>query len=159
MTPRETASKPRIARRHRNTWCIPTVTHTTTMGRKRPRSYTDDDEQQQFVDPIDESESAQDTRDGSRSRPDANGSGEQEIPDDDSSEERERELDVWESFKEEHHEGAFLQRIPRRRVHHTLLFVSSRTAAVVVASPVQADTRVGRSERGYAPQSPLCWCL
>ncbi|KAG8217351.1 hypothetical protein J3R82DRAFT_5446 [Butyriboletus roseoflavus] len=64
------------------------------MGRKRQRSraaLTDDDEQP--VATIDESESAQDH--GSKSHAD---------DDEELTEERKKELDVWDAFKEEHHE-------------------------------------------------------
>ena len=125
-----TAIKPRAVRRAYSV-------HPTKMGRKRQRStqvaLTDDDEQ-----PVAESESTPDLDRGSTSQAD-------ELP-----EERKKELDVWDAFKEEHHEGPFPTH--RRRVHRptSLISRSSRTAAIVVASPVQADARIGFSERGYA---------
>lgn len=65
------------------------------MGRKRQRSraaLTDDDEQ--LVVTVDESESAQDL-------------GGAESQADEETEKRKKELDVWDAFKEEHHEGLF----------------------------------------------------
>ncbi|KAH0830424.1 hypothetical protein J3R83DRAFT_1819 [Lanmaoa asiatica] len=70
------------------------------MGRKRQRSraaLTDDDEQP--VAAIDKSESPQD-----------NGSKSQADDDEELTEERKKELDVWDAFKEEHHE--VLEQLP-----------------------------------------------
>lgn len=113
------------------------------MGRKRQRSRValiDDDEQP--IATLDESDSAQD-HEGSKSQ-----------ADDDEAEKRKKELDVWDAFKEEHHEGLFPM---HRRVHTptSLMFNSARTAAVVVAPPVQTDARIGLSERGCASESSL----
>lgn len=71
------------------------------MGRKRQRSRaTDDDEQ-----PVDESESTQDHRSHSL------------VSDgDELSEEQKREVEVWDAFKEEHHEGPLPTHPPRRVV-------------------------------------------
>lgn len=78
----------------RAVWRAYSVT-TGKMGRKRQRStqaaLTDDDEQPV----IDESVSTPDQDHGSKSQSD-------ELP-----EERKKELDVWDAFKEEHHEGPF----------------------------------------------------
>lgn len=85
------------------------------MGRKRQRSratLTDDDEQ--AVATIDESESTEDY--GSKSYAD-----DDDDDDDDErlTEGRKREVDGWDAFKEEHHEGLFPTR-PRRVTHDTL---------------------------------------
>lgn len=85
------------------------------MGRKRQRSLaalTDADDDEQPVAVIDESESAQDQDQdhGSTSQTD-------ELP-----EERKKELDFWDAFKEEHHEGAVSNASSTRA--HTDLSVS-----------------------------------
>lgn len=79
------------------------------MGRKRPRSraaLTDDDDQ--LVDAIDESPSAQD-HDGRKSQ-----QTQQDEPPEE--EESKKELEVWDAFKEEHHEGS-LSNAPSTRLH------------------------------------------
>lgn len=73
------------------------------MGRKRQRSratLTDDDEQP--VATINESESTQDRAS------DDDGDDDERLTD-----ERKREVNVWDAFKEEHHEGPF-PTYPRR---------------------------------------------
>ena len=126
----------------RAVWRAYSVT-TGKMGRKRQRStqaaLTDDDEQPV----IDESVSTPDQDHGSKSQSD-------ELP-----EERKKELDVWDAFKEEHHEGPFSNASSTRAHTDFLVWHSSRTVAVVVASPVQADARIGLSERGYASEWSL----
>ena len=130
-----TAIKPRAVRR--TCPVCPQYRGKSKMGRKRQRSLaalTDADNDEQPVATIDESESTQDPDRGSKSQTD-------ELP-----EERKKELDIWDAFKEEHHEGSFPTH-PRRVHTPTFLVFSSRTAAVVVASPVQADARIGLSGR------------
>lgn len=70
------------------------------MGRKRQRSraaLTDDEEQRAAT--VDEFESTHDH--GSKSHTDEGDSDEGLI------EERKKEVEVWDAFKEEHHEGRF----------------------------------------------------
>ena len=129
----------------RAVWRAYSVYPTTgKMGRKRQRStqaaLTDDDGEQPV---IDESVSTPDQDHGSKSQSD-------ELP-----EERKKELDVWDAFKEEHHEGPFSNASSTRAHTDFLVWHSSRTVAVVVASPVQADARIGFSERGYASEWSL----
>lgn len=71
------------------------------MGRKRQRSRTGlTDEDEQPIDVIDDSESTQDPSQADEPAED---------------EERKMEVDVWDAFKEEHHEGP--SPTPPRRAH------------------------------------------
>jgi hypothetical protein len=84
---------------------------------------TDNDEQ--TVATINESESTQDQDCGSKSQLD-------ELP-----EEWEKELDVWDTFKEEHNKGPFSKVSSTCMCTDFLISYSSQTATVVIASPVR----------------------
>ncbi|KAN0075307.1 hypothetical protein V8E55_011330 [Tylopilus felleus] len=125
------------------------------MGRKRPRSraaLTDDDDQ--LVDAIDESPSAQD-HDGRKSQ-----QTQQDEPPEE--EESKKELEVWDAFKEEHHE--VLEQLPlslhrqfklmreldsQSEVFHTDLLASVRRY-IQLRESLAVRTAQGKSSNGEA---------
>jgi hypothetical protein len=140
------------------------------MGRKRQRSRaaptekkldsTQDHSEDQDVEDIDvegmedveeqeEEEEEEEEEEGGEEEEEEEEGGEEEKAEEEEAitEERQREQEVWDSFKEEHHEGPYHTLSPRPSSH--LHIHSSRAVAVVVASPVQVDARIGRSQRRY----------
>jgi hypothetical protein len=62
-------------------------------------------------------------------------------------EELEKELEIWDAFREDHFEGLPFNSIPRRVLN--CLIVSYRAAAFVVASAIYFITRTRRTSAGY----------